>query len=88
MIRSLAAAASLLLSCEETALMQQWLSEGHVGMWVPQSRVEHMITPDRLELDYIRRFFFEPGREQAAAGQGGLGAGAVLSQAVGTPAGR
>jgi glucosyl-dolichyl phosphate glucuronosyltransferase len=48
----------LLLSGEETALMHQWLSDGHVGMWVPQSRVEHMITPDRLELDHIRRFFF------------------------------
>jgi hypothetical protein len=49
----------LLLSCEETALMEQWLSDGHVGMWVPQSRVEHMIMSDRLELDYVRRFFFD-----------------------------
>jgi glucosyl-dolichyl phosphate glucuronosyltransferase len=48
----------LLLSGEETALMHRWLSDGHVGMWVPESRVEHMITPDRLELDHIRRFFF------------------------------
>jgi hypothetical protein len=38
--------------------MQRWLSDGHVGMWVPQSRVEHIITPDRLEPDHIRRFFF------------------------------
>ena len=49
----------LLLSCEETALMKQWLSEGHVGMWVPRSRVEHIITPERMELDYIRRYFFD-----------------------------
>ncbi len=48
----------LMLSGEETALMQQWLCDGHVGMWVPRSRVEHVITPDRLELDHIRRFFF------------------------------
>jgi glucosyl-dolichyl phosphate glucuronosyltransferase len=48
----------LLLAGEETALMHRWLSDGHVGMWVPQSRVEHMITPDRLEPDHIRRFFF------------------------------
>ena len=48
----------LLLSGEETALMKRWLSDGHRGMWVPRSRVEHIITPDRLELDHIRRFFF------------------------------
>jgi hypothetical protein len=48
----------LLLSGEETALMERWLLDGHVGMWVPASRVEHIITPDRLELDHIRRFFF------------------------------
>jgi hypothetical protein len=48
----------LLLSGEETALMQQWLHDGYTGMWVPQSRVEHIITPDRLDLDHIRQFFF------------------------------
>jgi glycosyltransferase involved in cell wall biosynthesis len=53
---------NLLLSCEETELAKQWLIDGHVGMWVPQSRVEHMIPPERLELDYIRRFFFDLAR--------------------------
>ncbi len=48
----------LLLAGEETALMHQWLADGHVGMWVPDSRVDHVITPDRLELDHLRRFFF------------------------------
>jgi len=48
----------LLLSGEETDLMRRWLSEGHVGMWVPESRVDHIITGERLELEHIRRFFF------------------------------
>ena len=48
----------LLLAGEETALVEQWLADGHVGIWVPQSRVTHVISPDRLEIDYIRRFFF------------------------------
>jgi glycosyltransferase involved in cell wall biosynthesis len=59
----------LLLSCEETALMKQWLSEGYVGMWVPQSRVEHMITPDRCELDYVRRFFFDLAKSKRPQGR-------------------
>jgi glucosyl-dolichyl phosphate glucuronosyltransferase len=59
----------LLLSCEETALMQQWLSDGYVGMWVPQSRVEHVIVPDRLEPDYIRRFFFDLAKSKTQRGK-------------------
>jgi glycosyltransferase involved in cell wall biosynthesis len=55
---------ALLLAGEETALLQQWLSEGRVGMWVPQSRVDHIVTPDRAELDYIRRFFFSLAESQ------------------------
>jgi glycosyltransferase involved in cell wall biosynthesis len=62
---------NLLLSCEETALMEQWLAEGHVGMWVPQSRVEHIITPERLELDFIRRFFFDLGKSKRLQGRPG-----------------
>jgi hypothetical protein len=60
-----------LLSCEETALMEQWLADGHVGMWVPQSRVEHMIMSDRLELDYIRRFFFDLAKSKQRQGKAG-----------------
>ena len=48
----------LLLAGEETALAQQWLADGHVGMWVPDSRVEHIITPDRFTLEHLQRFFF------------------------------
>jgi glucosyl-dolichyl phosphate glucuronosyltransferase len=59
---------NLLLSCEETALMEQWLAEGQIGMWVPQSRVEHIITQERLEVDFIRRFFFDLGRSKRPRG--------------------
>jgi glucosyl-dolichyl phosphate glucuronosyltransferase len=59
----------LLLSCEETALMEQWLAEGQIGMWVPQSRVEHVIAPERLDLEFIRRFFFDLGRSKRPAGK-------------------
>ncbi|MEE3368122.1 MAG: glycosyltransferase family A protein [Planctomycetota bacterium] len=48
----------LLLAGEETALMQQWLSDGLRGVWVPNARVDHLITPERTELAHIRRFFF------------------------------
>ena len=27
-------------------------------MWVPQSRVEHLITPDRMKLIHIQRYFY------------------------------
>ena len=61
----------LLLSCEETALMKQWLAEGYVGMWVPQSRVEHIVTPDRFELEYVRRFFFDLAKSKRPQGRAG-----------------
>jgi glycosyltransferase involved in cell wall biosynthesis len=43
---------------EETALMRQWLADGYQGMWIPQSRVEHLITPNRMELIHIQRYFY------------------------------
>tara|TARA_B100000686_G_scaffold338408_1_gene410903 strand:- start:188 stop:1255 length:1068 start_codon:yes stop_codon:yes gene_type:complete len=48
----------LLLVGEETALLRQWLAEGYQGIWIPQSRVEHLITPDRMELVHIQRYFY------------------------------
>ena len=48
----------LLLAGEETALMLQWLKDGYRGMWTPGSRIEHVITPDRLELAHLKRFYF------------------------------
>ena len=58
----------LLLAGEETALMQEFIRDGYVGMWVPQSRVQHIITPDRLELDHIRRFFFSLAESKRPCG--------------------
>lgn len=68
----------LLLSGEETALMRQWLSDGYVGMWVPDSRVEHRITPDRLELEHIRRFFFSLAESKRPQGWSGWRAARLL----------
>jgi len=51
-----------LLSNEETAIMRGWLRQGYRGMWVPTAKVDHIITPDRLTLDYVRRFFLGLGQ--------------------------
>lgn len=56
----------LLLAGEETALMQQWLSDGLRGIWVPNSRVDHLITSERTEVAHIRRFFFSLGQSKRA----------------------
>jgi len=54
----------LLLSGEETALMQKWIDDGLEGRWVPDSRVHHLITPDRMDLPHIERFFFSLGESE------------------------
>jgi glucosyl-dolichyl phosphate glucuronosyltransferase len=59
----------LMLAGEETEMMKQWLSDGCLGMWVPQSCVEHIITPDRLELEHLRRFFFGLGESKTSRAQ-------------------
>src|SRR5262249_7989582 len=48
----------LLLAGEETDVMQRMLADGHRGLWTPQCSVEHLITPERAEIDAIRRHFF------------------------------
>jgi hypothetical protein len=58
----------LLLAGEETALVLRWLADGHIGMWVPDARVDHLITPDRLEPDHIRRFYFGVGESKRSRG--------------------
>ncbi len=59
----------LLLSGEETDLMQRWLTDGYVGRWVPESRIEHLITPDRVKLDHIRRYFFSLAESKRPQGK-------------------
>ncbi len=53
-----------LLAGEETALMQQWLADGYTGMWVPGAVVEHVVTPDRTELEFIQHYYFGVGRSK------------------------
>lgn len=48
----------LMLSGEETDVMQRLLADGHRGRWTPGCAVEHLITPERVDVDAIRRGFF------------------------------
>ena len=42
---------------EETTSFMAILNAGHVGRWVPQARVEHMISPRRQTEAYIRWWY-------------------------------
>jgi len=48
----------LLLSGEETDVMRRMLADGHFGMWRPECSVDHLITPERMGIDAIYRYFF------------------------------
>lgn len=50
-----------LLTGEETDMVLRWLHAGHVGIWTPWAHIEHLLTPDRMELEYLTRLFFSNG---------------------------
>jgi hypothetical protein len=47
---------------EELQLLTEMLSAGHRGRWMPKARVQHYIPPDRLQLEYLIRFFHGIGQ--------------------------
>jgi Glycosyl transferase family 2 len=50
---------------DETAAFEAMLAAGCTGWWVPDSRVEHMIGPERQTPHYVRRYFAAAGETEA-----------------------
>jgi glycosyltransferase involved in cell wall biosynthesis len=50
---------------EETELLESLLAKGHAGSWVAGARVQHMISPDRQTLRYVRSYYFRRGAADA-----------------------
>jgi hypothetical protein len=50
---------------EETAVLLQLLADGQSGWWVPDARVRHWISAERLAEPYLRRIWFGYGCERA-----------------------
>jgi len=50
---------------EELAVMQQILSEGGTGQWVPTAMVQHCIDPARQTEQYLTAYYLEAGRATA-----------------------
>ena len=46
--------------------MKQMVAEGRRGMWVPDARVQHLITPDRTTDDHISKFYYGLGNTRKA----------------------
>lgn len=47
----------LLLSGEESDVLGQIRAAGGAGIWVPDARVTHWISPDRQSISYLRRYY-------------------------------
>ena len=61
---------------EESELIHRLVRAGHRGVWVGAATVRHYIPPERLSLDYVKRYFEGHGRTSVR--QGGLAVGRTL----------
>src|SRR5689334_11971995 len=50
---------------EESEVMRSVLGGGKTWRWIPESKVQHCIPPERITLDYIDHFFSRYGRSLA-----------------------
>lgn len=57
---------------EESAVLYAIAAEGKAGMWIPASRVLHMIPQRRLSLDYILEYEQSAGETAAYLGHHGM----------------
>lgn len=55
-----------LLGGEEVGVLTAMMRAGHVGWWVPEASVTHMISSDRLTASYLRRFYAKQGVVQSS----------------------
>lgn len=72
---------------EDIELMRDILVSGGQGWWVPSARVEHVVSPDRQTIGYLRRYWRGHGAylgrlEQRGRGEAPLGAGKLVRRAV------
>ena len=65
--------ADQLVGSEEESLFRQMRARGVGGFWVPTATVLHCTMNDRLQPDYLRRYFLALGQAQARIGSGVLG---------------
>lgn len=54
---------------DEIDLFRRLLESGHVGMWVPDSIVQHVVDATRITDEYVRQYFIGQGRVLVAKGQ-------------------
>ena len=50
---------------EETALIRAVLNAGHLGRWVPEARVSHLVPASRQTVGYLRRYYEGSGLTEA-----------------------
>jgi glucosyl-dolichyl phosphate glucuronosyltransferase len=50
---------------EETALIRAVLNAGHLGQWVPEARVSHLVPASRQTVSYLRRYYEGSGLTEA-----------------------
>ncbi|MGC4006088.1 MAG: glycosyltransferase [Pirellulales bacterium] len=55
-----------MLAGEETEVALRMLAAGLRGRWTPEARVAHFVTPERMTLDFVTRYFFGAGRSKVA----------------------
>lgn len=53
---------------DETDLMKRLLSSQHRGRWVPTAKVQHAISSERLDENWVRAYFEHQGRELVRSG--------------------
>lgn len=63
---SLGAGPSNRLLGEETTVIAKILSEGCVGIWLPNATVQHINGQDRMNLEYIKSYYIKSGRTKVA----------------------
>ncbi len=56
----------LVLSGEETGLIADMVAAGHVGYLVTGNLVKHWIAPSRQTLEYVRKYYYGQGWQQAS----------------------
>jgi glycosyltransferase involved in cell wall biosynthesis len=60
---------NILLGEDELDLFRRLLAAGYRGAWVPESRLEHVISAERASENYVREYFIGQGRALVARGE-------------------
>ena len=71
-----------LMGDDERDFLWRLLQDKHLGRWVPQARLQHLIPADRLSLRYVAGYFAGQAAVQSRAGTAPAFSSAELVQAV------